>query len=158
MTPADLIRRTEATSSGCMEWTGARSPGKYPYGRVAFRGKNGRTHRVIWELANGPIPPAMDVCHRCDNPPCINVEHLFIGTRSENALDAVAKGRLHGGNGLFGEQHPLAKLTEEAVLEARRLHARGHSFRSLAFRYGVCRAAITDAIRGDHWAHLGPVL
>lgn len=75
----------------CWEWTGCRVRG---YGQL-FRapGTPDRTHRISWELAHGAIPPGMYVCHKCDNPPCVNPEHLFVGTSSDNHRDCVAKGR-----------------------------------------------------------------
>lgn len=81
---------------GCHMWTGGklrdRSGG---YGTVSFNGKNRTTHRVSWELHNGPIPDETLVCHRCDVPLCVRIEHLFLGTISDNAMDSVNKGRHH---------------------------------------------------------------
>lgn len=60
--------------------------------------RNGRTyltHRLTWEWANGPIPEGMNVCHKCDNPPCCNPDHLFLGTQRDNIRDCVVKGRHH---------------------------------------------------------------
>ena len=90
-----LAARLVRMSNGCLEWTGAASsPSGYG---VIGRGTRGQgwtsTHRLAWELANGPIPPGLDVCHHCDNPPCCDVEHLFLGTRAENMADMMAKGR-----------------------------------------------------------------
>ena len=78
--------------TGCRIWTGGtlKDGG---YGRVRFAGKDARAHRVAWILANGPIPTGLVVCHACDNPPCVNVEHLFLGTHDDNMADMVAKGR-----------------------------------------------------------------
>jgi len=80
------------TETGCWEWTLSRLP--YGYGRVAFLGnKNQYAHRVAWILTHGDIPDGLCVCHKCDNPPCINPDHLFIGTYADNAHDRDAKGR-----------------------------------------------------------------
>lgn len=76
---------------GCVEWTGGRD--QLGYGRISIRGTTVRAHRLSWELKNGPIPAGMIVCHKCDNPPCINPDHLFIGTHRDNAADRFAKGR-----------------------------------------------------------------
>lgn len=82
------------TTSGCLEWTGSRNADGYG---SATRGRSSAlAHRLAWELAYGPIPQGRLVCHRCDNPPCCNPEHLFLGTQSDNMRDMAAKGRSSG--------------------------------------------------------------
>lgn len=79
--------------TGCWVWTASRYPGGYGQ----FRRKGGPlrgTHRVAWELARGPIPEGLHVCHRCDNPVCVRPSHLWLGTHSENMQDAHRKGRI----------------------------------------------------------------
>ena len=78
-------------NTGCYLWTGADCP--KGYGKTNVYGKTQNAHRVVWELANGPIPKGMYVCHRCDTPACVNPEHLFIGSPSDNQRDRVRKGR-----------------------------------------------------------------
>jgi hypothetical protein len=80
----------------CDEWPGART-GRSGYGEICAKGKIRYAHRAAWEEANGPIPPGMFVLHRCDNPPCREPRHLFIGTQRDNMRDMVAKGRHRGG-------------------------------------------------------------
>ena len=77
---------------GCLVWT-AKSRGRGGYGVINAGGKQVRAHRLAWEIANGPIPEGMSVCHRCDNPPCCNVEHLFLGAPKDNMADKMRKGR-----------------------------------------------------------------
>ena len=74
-----------------MVWTGTRFASGY--GRITQNGKRARAHRVAFELFVGPIPSGMHVLHRCDNPPCVNPSHLFIGTHLDNMRDMEAKGR-----------------------------------------------------------------
>ena len=85
----------------CLEWLGARSTQNY--GQAQFGGggegldrkpRRDQVHRKVFEFFHGPIPAGMQVCHKCDNPPCINPDHLFVGTARDNKLDAKAKGLL----------------------------------------------------------------
>lgn len=81
-------------NTGCWLWLRGFNWGGY--GRVTVGGRRRRAHRLSYELAYGPIPLFMNVCHRCDTPACINPDHLFIGDHSANARDMVAKGRYRG--------------------------------------------------------------
>lgn len=75
--------------SECWEWSGSRDRKGYGFG------DGGRAHRLAWEWENGPVPAGLMVLHRCDNPPCCNPKHLFVGTALDNARDALAKGHHH---------------------------------------------------------------
>lgn len=79
----------------CWCWTASRLPSGY--GRVRFEKKSTYAHRVAWILTHGPIPEGMVVCHHCDNPPCCNPKHLFVGTQADNVHDRDRKGRGIGG-------------------------------------------------------------
>lgn len=84
--------------NGCWLYTGAK--GHYGYGMVGRRGTHpARAHRFAWELLKGTIPAGLDLLHKCDNPPCCNPDHMWVGTHHENMLDCAAKGRIwKGGN------------------------------------------------------------
>lgn len=87
----------------CVEWQGRRS--KDGYGEY---GDNGRAHRKAWSDVYGPIPAGMVIRHRCDNPPCVRIDHLQIGTQADNVRDAVERGRARGGNARKSREEKLA--------------------------------------------------
>ena len=99
MTLTERLERFTVRGPGCWGWIGATSSG---YGRLG-RGGRGEglvyAHRLSWELRNGPIPEGMCVLHRCDNPPCSNPDHLFLGTKADNNRDMSVKGRHVGTSG-----------------------------------------------------------
>ena len=130
-------------SAGCWEWTG----GRYPrgYGFFSVNGRGHAAHRVAWELARGPIPDGVLVCHACDNPACVRPDHLFLGTQSDNMRDMAAKGRHPYPR---GEHHNQARLSNADVAEIRRLYAAGGvSQAALAERFGVCQSHVSRIVR-----------
>jgi hypothetical protein len=84
-------RRLVLMPDGCLEWTGYRLP--KGYGTIRIAGKNVYAHRFAWALAHVPIPTGQWVLHHCDNPPCCEPTHLFLGTNADNVADKMAKGR-----------------------------------------------------------------
>ncbi len=88
-----LMSRLVETDTGCWEYTGAMDSKGYGSIGTGGRSKADRAHRVSWRLHHGEIPAGMYVCHRCDNPPCCNPAHLFLGTVQDNNADREAKGR-----------------------------------------------------------------
>lgn len=134
--------------SGCWDWRGA----KYVkgYGNIRINGVRHLAHRLSFELHRGSIPAGLCVCHTCDNRACVNPAHLFIGTNSDNVADKVAKGRQ---SRLPGMRNGRAKLTEQEVVDIRA--SVGVTATSLARRYGVSIALISEILLGKSWAHLG---
>lgn len=106
-------------------------------------------HRVSWVLHHGPIPPGLLVCHRCDNPRCVNPEHLFLGTAKDNSQDMVRKGRVSQ-----GDRHPYAKLTTEQVVVIRKRAADGDDPGQIASDFGVSEWNVIHVIRRHTWKHV----
>ena len=147
----------------CWLWTAGRRPDGY--GIVNWFGKTQKAHRLSYALSTGAIPSEACVLHRCDNPPCCNPAHLWLGTRVENVADMVAKGRnaksdshgahLHKDRMVRGESHAFAKLTEENVIEMRRLRAEaGTPFKQLARMFRVTKNTVKDAVLLRSWTHV----
>jgi len=106
------VHKSDAPN-GCWEWIGCRNHKNYG----DIRALNERyAYRVSWVMAYGPIPSGLSVCHKCDNPPCVRPDHLFIGTTADNQKDSVAKGRHRNANKRFcprGHPYSGANLLEE---------------------------------------------
>lgn len=129
--------------SGCWEWQGDR--GTHGYGRICVDGKREGAHRVSFRLHHGAIPPGMHVCHSCDNPPCVNPGHLFLGTAKDNAQDRQNKGR-HTPPVFRRDQHPRAKLSEAQAddIRSRLVKGRGGNTTALADEFGVTPRTIRN--------------
>jgi hypothetical protein len=121
------------------------------YGIIGDEKQRQRTaHRLSYELKYGAVPEGKNVLHKCDNPPCVNPAHLFLGTVQDNNEDKRLKGR-HG----FGETHPRAKLTTADVRTIRARYANEGGGNELAATYGVTRDTIYDIVYRRRWTHIG---
>lgn len=142
-------------SQGCIEFQGGK--GKKGYGYTQFMGRQYLAHRLAYALNEWLHPAALKglvIRHRCDNPSCINVEHLEPGTTQDNVNDKVARGR-H----LFGELVGNSKLTAAQVAEilaTYRPRSKDASQHALARKFGVSQAAISFVISGRNWPHMQP--
>ena len=182
MTPSELARFERhiayEPNSGCWLWTGVVSG--FGYGRMTIGSRAGgakrrqwSTHRLSYAHFRGPIPDGLLVCHRCDVPACVNPDHLWLGTQSENLLDMSSKGR-HAAAAkpervsrgdrhwtraspekrLRGERHGGAKLTESDVREIRASWAADHRIKPLVARFGVSSTLIDNIVRRVSWTHI----
>jgi len=135
------------------------------YGRVRLDGMKLRAHRIAYLAAKGPISNGLLVCHACDNPPCCNPAHLWLGTVLDNTRDAQRKGRLvpppHNGriqptppSPQFGVSNGAAKLTEESVRAMRADYRSMGSYASVARRYSISVSQGYRVITGQYWSHV----
>lgn len=150
----DLIRRFNAKweldpNTGCHIWTGAHLPKGYGIIKRPRERRQYYAHRLSYLIHKGGIPKRRQVLHRCDNPACVNPDHLFLGTSKDNLQDMKAKGR-H----LYGCRNSTSKLSDKEVLEIRKLYAAGVRQRQLAKVYGVSQGNISRICRRVRWTHL----
>ena len=148
-------RRVEKSDPDqCWPWVGEISNN---YGVMRLYGKRGPrlgAHRVSWILEHGPITDGLHVCHVCDNPPCVNPAHLFLGTPADNSADKWQKGRAFPPPHRQGEDNHQAKLTASQVLTIRDLVAQGHVQRQVASFYGVSPSTVHLIVKGKKWGWL----
>ena len=155
LTDADAIRfwsGAEITSADSC-WVWKRKTGKRGYGQTSvYQNRKSRTalaHRVAWQLTYGEIPEGMHVCHRCDNPSCVNPSHLFLGSPFVNVHDMITKGRRVL---VRGESSPNSKLTIDQVRWIRANSDR--STGELARQLAISRQSVRDVIAGRTWKHV----
>jgi hypothetical protein len=156
-TPADFWQRSEG-SGQCLVWTGAVN--EDGYGLVGYQGRGYAAHRLAWILAHGPIPIGQCVLHRCDNPPCVRPDHLWLGTHADNMADMRRKGRRRGISAIprsgewnrpRGEANHAHKLTVQQVIRLRSAWSGGASKRHLAIEFGVSRPTVKEIVEGRTW-------
>jgi len=129
----------QKSENGCWIWSGTRT--KFGHGMFSVDGKQVYTHRLSWEMHNGPIPDGLHVLHRCDVPSCVRPDHLFLGTQADNIRDMVEKGR------------HWTPLTEEDVCSIRQHLANGMKQRDIAKIFAVDQKSIWNIAHGKTWAH-----
>lgn len=140
-------------SDGCWNWTGCR---RRLYGSFQFSFNKIKrhipSHRVAYAMFKGAIPRGLLICHTCDNPSCVNPDHLFLGTNMDNMLDKMRKGRSNRQKGI---SHGMAKLNNEQVLQIRKRYAGGMiSQTALGNEFGVIQQTISLIVRRKHWPHI----
>lgn len=149
MTPeARFMLYVERPRRGCWEWTGYKN--EKGYGVINLGGERMLAHRFSYLRIHESIPEGMFVLHRCDNPACVNVKHLFLGTKADNNADMIAKGRQRMASRV-GIANSCAKLTEDQVRHI--LHSTERCT-DLAARYGVSKTNITSIRKRRMWSHI----
>ena len=145
-TEHDFWGKVVKGTNGCLEWMGAKD--HCGYGIFYYDNRNLLAHRYLYSIKNGPIPKGMCVCHKCDNPSCVNVDHLFLGTIQDNAHDCVNKKRT---NKHKGEDHHRSKIKETDAMFIKNSDL---SLSKLATIFGLCKASISYIKNGINWKHL----
>lgn len=143
-------------ANACWIWIAGRDQNGYGEFWIVGERRLKKAHRVAWEIDRGPIQDGLFVCHHCDNPPCCNTSHLYMGTVLDNTRDAakrglLARGRFHGDK-VAGTLSGSNKLTDAQVLNI--FKASGETQRQLATRHGVSVTTIGNIRRGLRWWRL----
>lgn len=140
------------TVTGCHNFTGRKD--NSGYGQIKDKGRGVLVHRWVLEQANGPIPPGMCALHTCDNPSCVNLAHLYVGTHTDNMRDKAQRGRSR--NVPTGKAHkrPMAKLSETDARAIKVALMERRSQREIARLFGVHFATVSDISTGKTWKHI----
>ncbi len=145
-----LLNCTEVKEKGCWDYKGFK--GKDGYGQIKIGGKVRRPHRISYQIYKGKIDEGFNVCHSCDNPICVNPEHLWLGTPKDNMDDMLRKGRKADKK---GELHHLNKLKEEDIYKIRKLlKKKNYKQKQIAKMFGVDPSCICYINAGKRWSHI----
>lgn len=138
-----LSKSQQNLLTGCREWHGIVN--RKGYGSIRWNTKWEKTHRAMWEYHNGPIPKGMHVLHACDNPSCIEIVHLFLGTNKDNIDDKLKKDR-------SGKNLSIAK-----VREVKKMISHGISQTDIANFFGINQSSVSRIASGLRWSHIQAV-
>lgn len=134
-----LSRRLDARSCApCIVYTGARRG--HGYGHIGRRGETLSAHRYVWTLLNGQPKKGVCVLHVCDNPPCVNIQHLYLGTQADNGRDKAVRGRA------------AKKLTKVKAVEIRKQYDNGENLGAIAKKFNVSKANVCMIGKRIIWA------
>lgn len=134
--------------SGCWEWLGKKRGG---YGMFSADHKNHLAHRLMYVKYNGNIPENKNVCHKCDNPSCVNPQHLWLGTHQENMTDMITKKR---DKKSYGSANHLATITEKEAREIKIKHKEGMNMREIHRALNISYRVIQHICAGESWKHI----
>ena len=146
----------------CWEWSinpNTKKARKHAdYGVFTLKQNNIVPSRMMWMLTYGEIPDGMLICHKCDNPPCINPFHLFIGSYADNTKDMVMKGRkstiVYPDRLPRGINHKNAKLNDVDILQIRTMSSKGVSYKDIKAQFNIGKSNISSIINRKTWTHL----
>jgi HNH endonuclease len=131
--------KIEKQENGCWHWTGFTRPGSHPYGKIDFTWNGEKfqlAHRFAWLRKHGSLDPLVKVLHSCDNPRCVNPDHLFLGTQQDNIADATAKGRMRSPSG----NRNAARLT---LAQSEQVKAATGTQKEIAARFGISQSMVS---------------
>jgi len=140
----DFVKKTES----CWAWTGRCTEFGYGQFKDMRTYKTVLAHRFSYEIHKGPIPKGLCVLHHCDNPPCVNPDHLFLGTHKDNTQDAAKKQRM-----AYGEKHNKTTILKKDVEYIRNAFPKT-PVHQLASQFNVCRQTIYNITHYKTWAHI----
>jgi hypothetical protein len=149
----ELFNKRVIKQDGCWDFKGSVNSTGYFEIKIGgrFNPKSIRAHRISWMIHKGPIPKGMQVLHKCDNRRCTRIEHLFLGSNYDNVQDREKKGR---GNQVFGENHHKSILTENDVVEIKKLLKFKVPATEIAIQFGVGNSTIYNIKAGNTWKHV----
>ena len=146
----EKLKRYVIGNCNCWNWIGSKDRDGYGvFGH--HRNKQIKAHRASYAFYVGEIPNGMMVCHSCDNPSCINPQHLFVGTAKDNTQDMIKKQRRPI---LSGENHPNAKITDHQAHEIKQLRKQNVPLTSIANQYGISFQTVSSIAKGTTWKHI----
>ena len=141
-----FFSKVNKIENGCWEWTASKN--QWKYGMFNINKKTLQAHRLSYLFHYGPYDNNLLVCHKCDNPSCVNPEHLFLGTNKDNMRDMANKARKKG------EKHPNSKLTDNEVIEIKKLILEDYNIKNIAEKYGVAEFTIKSIKYNLSWKHI----